>query len=239
MQVQKNLLPQTPPRVAGLDIAGATIFCDETGGDYYDFLDLSKLGLHRLGVAVADVTGHGVSAALLMATARALLRSHAIQPGNLGRILGDINGHMTADTPAGDFTTLFYAVIDVAQRTIRWANAGHDPAILYDPAADRFQELGGAGIPLGIEAEYTYRELRHNSLGPGQIIVIGTDGIWETRNARGRQFGKEALREVIRTQANRPAQELANDITDSLAAFRGTAPQEDDVTMVVIKVEQP
>ena len=237
MQVQRNLLPQKPPQVAGLDVAGDSVFCDETGGDYYDFLDLSPLGQHRLGVAVGDVTGHGIPAALLMATTRALLRSHAVQPGNLGRILSDISGHMTTDTAVGQFTTLFYAVVDAKQRTIRWSNAGHDPAILYDPETGTFEELGGAGIPLGIEADYAYTELRRSSLTPGQVVLIGTDGIWEARNGDGRPFGKEALRDLIRQHAHRPAAEITNAITDHLAKYRGEAPQKDDVTLIVIKIQ--
>jgi sigma-B regulation protein RsbU (phosphoserine phosphatase) len=235
-QVQRNLLPQKAPEIDGLDVAGRSIFCDETGGDYYDFLTLSRIGPRSLGVAVGDVTGHGISAALLMATARALLRSHAIHPGNLGRIMADINGHMTADTAVEQFTTLFYAVIDGEQRSIRWANAGHDPAIVYDPATDAFDELDGAGIPLGIEAGSEYKELRRDSLAAGQVVVVGTDGIWETRNGDGRMFGKAGLRELIRRHARDSAEAIATAITESLAAYRESKPQEDDVTLVVIKV---
>jgi sigma-B regulation protein RsbU (phosphoserine phosphatase) len=236
MQVQRNLLPQRPPLIDGLDVAGLSLFCDETGGDYYDFLNLSSLGPNQLGVAVGDVTGHGISAALLMATTRALLRSHAIHPGDLGRIMADINEHLTADTLVGQFTTLFYAVLDGKQKTIRWSSAGHDPAIIYSPATGTFDELGGAGIPLGIEAGATYQELNRNSLQPGEIIVIGTDGVWETHNGDGEPFGKDALRELIRRHADGPAEEIAQAITKSLAQFRQSKPQEDDVTLVVIKI---
>jgi sigma-B regulation protein RsbU (phosphoserine phosphatase) len=236
MQVQRNLLPERAPQIEGLDVAGTSIFCDETSGDYYDFLELSRLGPRQLGVAVGDVTGHGIAAALLMATVRALLRSHAIHPGDLGQIMADINGHLTADTRVGQFTTLFYAVIDATGRTIRWTNAGHDPAIIYSPATDSFSELGGAGIPLGIEAGTQYTELSRNALATGEIIVIGTDGIWEMRNGDGRRFGKEALRDVVRRHAGRSAGEISRAITDSLDQFRRTHPQEDDVTLVVIKI---
>ncbi|MBN1917260.1 MAG: SpoIIE family protein phosphatase [Verrucomicrobia bacterium] len=236
-EVQRDLLPHNAPQQPGLDVDGGSIFCDETGGDYYDFLDLSALGLHRLGIAVGDVTGHGVPAALLMATVRALLRSHAVQPGNLGRILADINVHMTSDTAVGQFTTLFYAVVDGKQRTIRWANAGHDPAILYDPETDTFDELGGAGIPLGIEADYTYTESRRYNLKPGQVIIIGTDGIWESRNSDRRPFGKDALRDFIRQHAHQSATQIVAAMSERLAEYRGQTPQEDDATLVVIRIE--
>jgi sigma-B regulation protein RsbU (phosphoserine phosphatase) len=236
MQVQRNLLPQSAPKIDGLDVAGSSLFCDETGGDYYDFLTLPKHGPGQLGIAVGDVTGHGISAALLMAATRALLRSHAIHPGDLGQLMADINEHLTADTLVEQFTTLFYAIIDPKQRTIRWSSAGHDPALVYDAAAGTFEELGGAGIPLGIDAGARYAESSRNTLTPGSVIVIGTDGIWETRNGSGDRFGKEALRRIVRDNAHRPAGEIGNAITDALAAFRQAQPQEDDVTFVVAKL---
>ncbi len=236
MQVQRNLLPQSAPKMDGLDVAGSSLFCDETGGDYYDFLTLSKHGPDQLGIAVGDVTGHGIPAALLMAATRALLRSHAIHPGDLGQLMVDINEHLTADTLVGQFTTLFYAVIDAKQRTIRWSNAGHDPALVYDPATETFDELGGAGIPLGIDARAEYAESSRNTLTPGCVIVIGTDGIWETRNNAGERFGKETLRQLVRDNAHRSAGEIGNAITETLAVFRQDQPQEDDVTFVVAKI---
>ncbi len=236
MEVQQNLLPAGPPQVSGLDVAGSSDFCDETGGDYYDFLDLSKLTPHRLGVAVGDVTGHGIAAALLMATARALLRSHAAHPHTLAKMIADINNHLTADTPVGQFMTLFYMVIDRQQKNLSWVSAGHDPAMIYTPATDSFSELGGADIPLGIEAEYAYSAFDRDGLEPGQVIVIGTDGIWDTRNANGARFGKDALREVVRRHADRSADDISRAITDALADFRQAQPQEDDVTLVVIKI---
>jgi len=236
MQVQRNLLPQSAPKIEGLDVAGSSLFCDETGGDYYDFLTLSKHGPDRLGVAVGDVTGHGIPAALLMAATRALLRSHAIHPGDLGQLMVDINEHLTADTLVGQFATLFYAVIDARQRAIRWSNAGHDPAIVYDPVGQTFDELGGAGIPLGIDARAKYTESRRNTLVPGCVIVIGTDGIWDTRNGAGERFGKEALRRLVRDNAHGSAGEIGNAITEALAVFRQAQPQEDDVTFVVARI---
>ncbi len=235
MEVQRNLLPAGPPSVEGLDIAGESIYCDETGGDYYDFLDLSELGPRELGIAVGDVTGHGIAAALLMTSARALLRSGAGQPGTLSELMEQINRHLTVDTPVGRFMTLFYMVIDTQHKSIRWANAGHDPAIIYDPGTDSFGELGGGGIPLGIEMNWAYKEFRRDRLDPGQIIVIGTDGIWETHNPQREMFGKEALREIIRQHANSSAEEISRAITGAIADFRQHHPQEDDVTLVVAK----
>lgn len=236
MEVQQRLLPAGPPKIEGLDVAGRSIYCDETGGDYYDFLDLSKLAPHLLGIAVGDVTGHGIAAALLMATARALLRSRASEPGNLSELMNHINEHLAEDTSTNRFMTLFYAILDAERREVRWVCGGHDPAITYDPASDSFGEWEGRDIPLGIQGDWRYTEHGPRPLGPGQVIVIGTDGIWEAHNPTGRMFGKDALREVIRGNAARPAAEIGRAITEALAAFRGTQPQEDDITLVVVRV---
>ena len=236
MEVQQSLLPAGPPRIPGLDIAGSSIYCDETGGDYYDFLELSRLSTHELGIAVGDVTGHGIAAALLMTGARALLRNRANQPGSLSELMREVNDHLTEDTPVGRFMTLFYLVIDAQARSVRWANAGHDPPMLYDPATDGFDELGGGGIPLGIEVPWRYEEYRRDRLEAGQIIVIGTDGIWEAVNRRDQQFGKDALRRIIRERAEASAAEIQHAVIAALTEFRQGLPQADDVTLVVVKM---
>lgn len=235
MEVQQNLLPQGPPKIAGLDIAGLSIYCDETGGDYFDFLELPEHGAGTVAVAVGDVAGHGISAALLMTTARALLRSHSPEPGKLAGLMEDINRHLVADSHAGRFMTLFLTVLDAERRRVHWVSAGHDPAIIYEPSADSFQEMAGLDIPLGVDAEWHYHELFHSGWSDGTILVIGTDGIWETRNPEGEMFGKEAVRRLIRDNAGLGADALAHAITGAWAAFRGPGSQKDDATLVVIK----
>ena len=144
MQVQQNLLPKKIPQPNGLEVAGRSMYCDETGGDFFDFMDFCCREDSTLGVAVGDVSGHGISAALLMSTTRAFLRSRVNQPGGLGDIVNDVNVLLSKDTGnSGEFVTLFYAEIDRSRGEIRWARAGHDPALLYDPQSDRFEELQG------------------------------------------------------------------------------------------------
>jgi sigma-B regulation protein RsbU (phosphoserine phosphatase) len=236
MEVQQSLLPSAPPQVDGLDVAGESIYCDETGGDYYDFLDVSPLGATRLAVAVGDVTGHGIAAALLMTAGRALLRSNAERVDSIAELLGAINKHLTADTPAGRFMTMFCAVIDSKQRHMRWASAGHDSPLIYLPASGDIHEFDDGGIPLGIEAEWRYEEFDYRGLEPGTVIVIGTDGVWESANAQGELYGKERLRELIRLHAADSAEVISDAITRSIAEFRGSEPQRDDVTLVVVKL---
>jgi len=235
-EIQQALLPQRAPAVEGMDVAGTSIYCDETGGDYYDYLQVSEPEPGRLAVAVGDVTGHGVSAALLMTTARAFLRSRAVHPGDLGQLLTEVNRLLAADTSqAGNFMTLLLMLVDGMKGEIRWVRAGHDPALLYDPATDSFSELMGGGIALGVDETWTFEEKRRDGWKAGQVILIGTDGIWESENPRGEMFGKERLREIVRRTHGSTAQELVAAVTDAVDRFREDLPRQDDITLVVIK----
>ena len=235
MEIQQNLLPQGPPDIEGLEVAGRSIYCDETGGDYFDFLDLSELGPQELAIAIGDVSGHGIPAALLMTSARALVRDRAYTVGGLAELMEGINRRLATDTPSGQFMTLLYLVFNAQQRHVRWANAGHEPPILYDPSGERIEELKGGGVALGISTECVYDEHRREGLQPGQVIAMGTDGIWEARDPHGEFFGTDRFHEIIRTHADRSASEICEAVIDALVDFRKGAPQTDDVTLVVIK----
>ena len=238
MEVQQNLLPRQPLKIGDLDIAGRSIYCDETGGDYYDFLTFFQDGQKKIGVAVGDVVGHGISAALLMTTVRALLRSRISQPGNLAQMIDDVNRLLCDDTSqSASFMTLFFLAIDTATKKLQWVRAGHDPAIVYDSSMDTFDELRGKGIALGVDENWSFQHNNRSRWTDGQIILIGTDGIWETENAVGKKFGKERVRQIIRQHANRAARDILQAITESLASFRQSASQVDDVTLVVLKTK--
>jgi sigma-B regulation protein RsbU (phosphoserine phosphatase) len=236
MEVQQGLLPDAPPQIEGLDVAGHSTYCDETGGDYYDFLDLSEIDERTLGVAIGDVTGHGIAAALLMATARALLRSQAARPGSVSALLNHLNRHLSADVPPDKFITLCYLLLDARTRTVRWASAGHDPPLVFDPQTGEFRELHGCGIPAGVEADWQYEEFGPEQLAVGSVIVVGTDGIWEARNPGNDMFGKQRLRDVVRAAAGSSAADIAHAITEAVGRFRGVRPQDDDLTLVVVKL---
>ena len=236
MEVQQSLLPKEAPRIEGFDIAGQSIYCDETGGDYYDFIEFSELGHGRVGVAVGDVAGHGIAPALLMTTVRALLRSRIIQPGSLAQIITDVNRLLCIDTSeSGNFMTLFFMLMDSDNREIQWVRAGHEPAIVYDPSTDSFSELYGDGIALGVDETWSFQENRQELWSDSQIVLIGTDGIWESENPQGEGFGKKRLREIIRKHKHQNSQEIVHAIAEALANHRQTAPQQDDITMVIIK----
>jgi serine phosphatase RsbU (regulator of sigma subunit) len=236
-EVQQNLLPHKNPQMGRLDIAGRSIYCDETGGDYYDFItgDTSKNG--KITIAIGDVSGHGISSALLMATVRSSLRQRLSQPGDAGDIISDVNRQLVHDVEdSGQFMTMFYLSIDATKMQAHWVRAGHDPAIFYDPGTDSFEELGGSGIALGIEGDWKYQQYLKTALNRGQIIFLSTDGIWEAFNPKGDMFGKERIYDIIRKNSSLSAQEIINLILGSLKSFQQGAQIEDDITLVVIKI---
>jgi len=238
MEVQQSLLPGASPKMDALDIAGKSIYCDQTGGDYYDFLQISQWGRGQFAIAVGDVVGHGIAAALLMTTVRSLLRCRLTQPGSLAEIMTDVNRLLCFDTAqTGNFMTLFVVQFDLERRELRWVRAGHDPAMVYNAAEDRFDELHGSGIALGVDPAFTYQEYSYPQLDGGQIILIGTDGIWETENPENELFGKDRLREIIRRNSRSSSSAILEAITTTLADFRHTAPQRDDITLVVAKTK--
>lgn len=236
-EVQKSLLPSENIRMQGFDIAGRNVSCDEVGGDYFDFIFRRQAGTEPLNVAVGDISGHGVDSALLMTTARAFLRMRASQPGSISDIISAMNSHLVQDvSDSGRFMTLFYMSIDPGGKELGWVRAGHDPAILFDAHSGEFEELKGAGVALGVETDIRYREYRKKNLHEGQIIAIGTDGVWEACNRDGEMFGRQRYKEVIRKNAEKSAEQILNAVYDELNLFTVGKRPEDDVTLVVIKV---
>jgi sigma-B regulation protein RsbU (phosphoserine phosphatase) len=236
MDVQQRLLPQKLPDVQGLEIAGQSTYCDETGGDYYDFLVLDAASPSSVLVAIGDVMGHGVAAALVMAAARAVLRDRAHAEGGLAELMSRLNRLLASDLEGTRFMTMHLSVVDAERKSFRWVSAGHDPAIVYDRAGDKFEVIDGAELPLGILDYTEYREYAFSPLVAGHVIVIGTDGVWEMPNDEGALYGKDRLQEMIRSSAALSAHDIAQAIERDLSAFQGKCRAVDDVTFVVIKV---
>ena len=236
MEVQQRLLPQRPPLVPGLDLAGHSTYCDETGGDYYDYLALDQPNPRGALVALGDVMGHGVSAALVMAGTRAVLRSRAGVDGNLAKMCATLNQLLCADLDGERFMTMHLSYVDLDARAYRWCSAGHDPAFIYDPRRKAFEEIDAGDLPLGVVGDTSYNEASYPLAG-GEVIIIGTDGIWETINAEGERFGKKRLRDAAHSVIDRPAAEIVAEIVKCLNQFRGSGRPEDDVTLVVIRID--
>jgi sigma-B regulation protein RsbU (phosphoserine phosphatase) len=171
-----------------------------------------------------------------MTTARAFLRQRASMTGNLNQISADVNRQLSRDVEeSGRFMTLFLCEIDSLNHTIRWVNAGHDPAVAFDPQTGNFTKFSGQSLPLGVSEQSAYQEFSDKIL-PEQVIVIGTDGIWESRNADGQMFGKERFHGVIRKHARGTAADILQAVIDELDRFSHPLEKEDDVTLVVIKI---
>ena len=233
-EVQQNLLPVSAPDHPGLELTGTSIYCDETGGDYYDFF---KLPNDNLGVVVADASDHGVGSALLMTTARAFLISGVHNFQGPAKLAAEINLFLTRDSSkTSRFMSMFFLEINVTDKTLSWVRAGHEPALLYDPAQDRFETLMGEGLVLGVEADYGYQEYYHQGWTPGSVLVVGTDGISETRNAKNEMFGLDRLKETMVKHSTASALAIQTAVIERLNQFRGKTGQEDDVTLVVVKL---
>ena len=235
-EVQQNLLPSDTPKIEGLDIASHATYCDETGGDYFDFLKIAGLPDTTVAIAVGDVVGHGVAAAMLMATARGILRSRCRTPGTLADLLTHLNNQLVEDTGGDRFMTMMLMTIDAQQREMRWATAGHDLPIVYDPADERFIELTGNGLSLGIEKGVEYEQHLFTDVRPGQIYMALTDGLFEAFNKDGEMFGKDRVRNLIRNSANLSANEITKRINRELARFLGDSSTNDDLTFVITKL---
>jgi sigma-B regulation protein RsbU (phosphoserine phosphatase) len=236
-EVQQNLLPKSNLKVDGLDIAGKSVYCDETGGDYYDFISIEDSDKQKIGVAIGDVSGHGIASALLMATVRSSLRLRASLPGSIASIISDVNRQLVQDVEdSGQFMTMFFLAFTTESRQLEWVRAGHDPVIIYDPRSDSFSELGGSGIALGVDAEWIYEDNKKTDFSKGQIIFLSTDGVWEVQNKKGEMLGKEPILNTIRQNSYSDATHIIDSIFDTLDKFISGVKIDDDITSVVIKM---
>ena len=216
-------------------MAAVSDYCDETGGDYYGFITRETADGESLVIAVGDVSGHGIPAALMMASARAYLRCNVGGGGRLDAVVKHVNELVSDDVDqSGRFMTLFLLELTEG-KMIRWVRAGHDPAMVYNPADDSFEELTGDGLPLGVINDVDFELNERADLPPGLIIVVGTDGIWETHSLSGEMFGKERLEELIRANASQSSETIIQVLIEALNAFRGDAEQDDDITLAIIK----
>ncbi|MEM8884875.1 MAG: SpoIIE family protein phosphatase [Planctomycetota bacterium] len=235
-EVQQNLLPSSSPAFPGLDIVGGSVPADETGGDYFDFFDLRRAGDDRLAIAIGDVVGHGVAAALLMATARANLRACARPLGELGPLFSVLNNLLAEDVRNGQFMSLLLLVYDPAKREVCWINAGHQPPFHYQASDGAVSERRTENIPLGVMPNANFEPADPVRVEVGDVILLGTDGIWEAQNAAGEEFGRARVVSVLQQHHELDARGITVKMQDALTRFRDGVPFKDDVTGIVIKV---
>jgi sigma-B regulation protein RsbU (phosphoserine phosphatase) len=185
---------------------------------------------------VGDVADHGIPSALLMTTARAFLRQRTSRSGELDQVVADVNRQLCRDVEdSGRFMTLFICEIDREKQIIHWVNAGHDPAMIYDSEGGQLEELTGNALPLGVSETATYQK-SDRTLIEGQIIMMGTDGIWEAQSPQGEMFGKERFKDIIRENADQPAKKIIEAVIKEVDRFCHPLGKADDLTLVVTKI---
>jgi sigma-B regulation protein RsbU (phosphoserine phosphatase) len=189
-----------------------------------------------VGIVLGDVTGHGVGAALLMASARSILRNASLHfTGDLAELMTQFNDQLSEDTGDDKFMTLFYGALDNKNRTLTWASGGHDPALWYHEELNTFEELPNTGPLTGYMKDMPYEQAGPVTLKVGDVLLVGTDGIWEAENTDGRPYGKERLHELIQTHKDHSSQQIVDMIIKSVEDFCAPVAPTDDVTLIVIK----
>jgi sigma-B regulation protein RsbU (phosphoserine phosphatase) len=232
--IQQRLYPREAPQIPGFDIAGAAHPAESLCGDYYDFFEMTGGGL---GMTVADVCGHGVGPSILMAQARAYLRSLALAHADVGEILCRLNEILTVEGSEKEFVTQILVRVDPDARTLIYANAGHPAGILLDRTGQVREELESCGPPLGIFTDRAYPASRAIQLEPGDFVVLYTDGITECSGPDESEFGTERVIELAKSHRRDPAHKILEAIYEAACSFRSDGPQVDDMTAIVCKIE--
>jgi sigma-B regulation protein RsbU (phosphoserine phosphatase) len=231
--VMADLLPHRTPALAGFDIAGAHRTSQAVGGDYYEFI---PLGEDRWGIVIADVVGKGVPAALLVAATRASIWALVGRDLAVRTVLRQANRFFYESAEDGRYVTLFYMVLDVPARRLLYVNAGHVPPVLLraDGTVELFED---GGVPLGLFGAPRYTE-GHAALEDGDVMALYTDGIVESMDAAGEEYGRERLAEVLRRTRESSATEICNALIQDVSSFDAGASR-DDRTLLVVKATGP
>jgi len=233
-QIQLSLLPVAPPKIPGVTLAGFCLPATHVGGDYYYF---AKRDNGIIDLAVADVSGHNIGAALMTVAARSVLRTQLVTGSSAGQVLTAMNEILYEDLNSVElFITVFYASFDIYSRTLNYANAGHPHPLLFSSKAPACQWLDADGLIMGVRGSVTFEE-KQIQLQSGDILLLYTDGVTEADNGSGELFGIERLCKLLHAHRRESSQAIIDAIILDVAAFSGTIPLVDDVTMVVMKVE--
>jgi phosphoserine phosphatase RsbU/P len=237
-EIQHWLVPDKPPQVPGAEIAFTSRPANTVGGDYYDAFLLDGAGTapgKRLLMVVADVAGKSVPAALLMATFQASLRSLATASVSLAELVAGMNRYACAHSLGGRrFTTAFFAELDAPARALTYISAGHNPPLVRR-ASGQLERLETGNLPLGIDRSTKYEE-GSAALGPGDRLVIFTDGLIETQNAAEEEFGEQRLEQFLKAAPQESAEKTLKDLIAFVDAFAGHARQYDDLTCLILRI---
>jgi sigma-B regulation protein RsbU (phosphoserine phosphatase) len=231
--IQMSILPSSLPACPELEFGARIIPMAAVGGDFYDII---QLGEGTFGVAMGDVSDHGVPAALFMALTATLLRVEARRAGNPSEVLRAVNQHLLGMNEAGMFVTLLYGVFDCDERRFDYARAGHELPLLIDPDGDPVPFDREPGQPLGLFEDLLLDE-QSRTLSPGSLLMLFTDGVTESFNPDREIFGAESTYQAVVPERDRPAYEICDRLLDVLKSYRGGRVTEDDVTVMAIKIK--
>ncbi|HTH50355.1 MAG TPA: GAF domain-containing SpoIIE family protein phosphatase, partial [Pyrinomonadaceae bacterium] len=229
-EIQQRFQPSSPPTVAGYEFQGISFSCYEIGGDYYDFIERED---GKMIIALGDVSGKGTAAALLMSSVHASIHAQISAKRTLGETIHSTNEYLVENTPANRFVTMFIGELDPETGVLTYINAGHNPPIVAR-GDGRVEQLDSGGLPLGL-MPYSEYQPDTVTLTPGDAIVVYSDGVSEANNLNADEFGMDRLKTVIQSNVSRPASAIRDRIESALSDFTGTAPANDDITLVIVK----
>lgn len=229
-EIQLSFLPKAAPDIPGFDLAGTALPHAEVGGDYYDFINVSQ---NRIGLAIADVSGKGIPAALLMAGFRMSLLAEIRNEFAIRAIMRKVNSLLHESTERHKFVTAFYGVLDYRNKVLIFSNAGHNPPMLMR-AGGGVEFLMEGGVALGVLPDALFEE-RPIALMPGDLLLLYTDGVSEAENVDGEQFGRDRIEESLRERMTRSAQDIVDGLVEDVREFAGEQGQTDDLTLMVVR----
>ena len=228
--IQRGLFPQAPPVLPGLELSGRSLPCRSVGGDYFDYVPMAD---GRVLVVVADVSGKGLAASLLMSSLQARVHALCELQTDVAKMVSRLNHSIKANTPDNKFITGFFAAVDPQTGEMEYSNAGHNPPVIARQSG-RVELLTAGGPVLGILPNINYSGGR-TRLDPGDLLVMYSDGVSEAPNAKGDEFGEEAVAQIAAACLDRSADEVLMEIARQVRAFLGECSPTDDVTMVVAR----
>jgi sigma-B regulation protein RsbU (phosphoserine phosphatase) len=229
-QIQRDFMPKDSPLMKGFEVSGLNLPCFEVGGDYFDFIPIDH---ERMGIVVADVSGKGVSAALLMASLRASLHTE-LNPGyNLTAMTGRLNEFVHRSSAANSFITFIFCELNLRTGEVRYVNAGHNPPVVLN-GRGKTEHLDPCGLCLGMFPGSAY-EAKQIKVESGDIILIFTDGLTESRNSAGQELGEERIIDFLRRNLHRPANDILQELKALFLEFTAGVDPFDDTTLVIIK----
>jgi phosphoserine phosphatase len=233
--IQQKLLPEENPRVAGYQIAGWNKPAEQTGGDIYNFLPATR---DRLALVLADATGHGIGAALIIAQFNSMLRATAGLDIDLAQVMTRVNSLLANDLPADRFVTTFVGTLDPAANRIEYIAAGQGPLIHFRKAMGRSEILLATDVPLGIMPDIPFESGHSVEFAPGDIFCLLTDGFFEWASADREQFGDERVIDCLARHCAEPPARLIDILYEEVVAFSGGTPQDDDLTAIIIRRDE-